>query len=266
MPHLEREDGKLHYEVQGEGETTIVLSHGFGIAGDVWRDVVAELTGEYQVVTYDQRCCGDSDKSFSDVSVSAQGSDLLALCDEVGANSVVLNGWSFGGAVVVDAGAKLGEQLKGLVLTGGASPRYTQADGFPHGGTQTDVAATVEALGADAAAVLDSIYRDAVFVADVNESIKDWCVALASKSSRQGDQALNELAASDQREIMKALTCPALIIHGVDDAVVPFGIGEFASKTLSNATLVAIESCGHAPFLEYPSDYMNYLKSFLKEL
>lgn len=266
MSYLERDGSKLHYEVQGSGDITVVLSHGFGIAGEVWRDVAAALADDFQVVTYDQRCCGDSDKDFTDVSVESQGDDLVALCDAVGADSVVLNGWSFGGAVVVDAGSKLGDRLKGLVLTGGASPRYTQAEGFPHGGTEADVAATVEALGTDAAAVLDSIYRDAVFVAEVDDSVKDWCVALASKSSRNGDEALNELARTDQRAIMQALGCPALVIHGVDDAVVPFGIGEFASKTLNNATLAAMEGCGHAPFLESPNEYLNHLKSFLKGL
>ena len=61
----------------------------------------------------------------------------------------MLNGWSLGGAVAIDAAARLGSRLAGLVLTCGATPRYTRGDDFPYGGTAADVAATVAALRAD---------------------------------------------------------------------------------------------------------------------
>ena len=95
---------------------------------------------------FDHHGCGHSDKDFDDVSIEALGSDVVRLADHLGLQGVVLDGWSLGGAVVVDAAAKLGGRLAGLVLTGGASPHYLQGDGWAHGGTRDVFDQTLAAL------------------------------------------------------------------------------------------------------------------------
>jgi non-heme chloroperoxidase len=82
----------------------VVLSHGWGMNARAWDDVTARLCDAgHSVLVYDHRACGHSDKDFRDVSIDALGSDVVALCDHLALSSVVLNGWSLGGAVVVDA-------------------------------------------------------------------------------------------------------------------------------------------------------------------
>ena len=268
MPHLEVDGGRLHYEQHGEpAALAIVLAHGFGMAGAVWEHTVAALLaqGRY-VITYDQRCCGESDKAFSDVTIDAQGNDIVALCDHLNLESVILNGWSLGGALVVDAAAKLGSRVAGLVLTGGATPRYTQADGFPHGGVAADVEATVAALQADRPGFLRTLYYDGVFAMDVGETVKKWCFDMAMQESPEGDAALGELADVDQRQLLSEITCPALVLHGDQDGVVPIGIGEVAAQDLANAEFVVMKGCGHAPFLEDQTTYHSRLLGFVEKL
>ena len=265
MSYLAVKEGQLFYELHGKASSpTVMLVHGFGMAGVVWEQNVLALTAAgYSVVTFDQRCCGKSDKNFTDVSISAMGDDIVALCDELGLSSVILNGWSLGGALVVDAASKLGGRLKGLILTGGATPRYTQADGFPHGGTPEDVAETVAALRADRSAFLKGLYFEGVFSTDVGESVKQRCLDIAMQESPEGDAALGELGTVDQREQMLSISCPSLVLHGVEDGVVPIGIGEVAASLLQNSEMIVMAGCGHAPFLEDKEAYNHHVISFL---
>ncbi|MEZ5596907.1 MAG: alpha/beta fold hydrolase [Pseudomonadales bacterium] len=245
----------------------VVLSHGWGMGARAWDDVTAGLCDAgWPVLVYDHRACGQSDKDFRDVSIAALGSDLVALCEHLALGSVVLNGWSLGGAVVVDAAVKLGSRVRGLVLTGGATPRYTQADGFPHGGTAADVAATVTALRADRVNFLQGLYTQGVFAAPVSEAVKQAAVNLALQAGPAADASLGALAHIDQRDAMRSLGMPALVITGDQDGVVPPGIAEFAANLLPGGRLAVMTGCGHAPFLEDHGAYATLLHGFLSEI
>lgn len=264
MGRLRVEGDKEIYFEHHPGERTVVLSHGWGMGCRVWDDVVARLQDAgFGAVAYDHRCCGASDKDFEDVSIEALGADLVALCRHLALEQPVLNGWSLGGAVVVEAAVRLGANLGGLVLTAGATPRYTQADGFPHGGLPADVMATVAALRGGRVNFLRTLYFDGVFAQDVGEAVKQHCWRIALKASPGADASLAALATLDQREAMAGLDCPALVVVGAADGVVPASIGRFAADTLAHAELAEFEGCGHAPFLEDPERYHSALLNFL---
>lgn len=256
MGMLTREGGRqIYFEHYAGRGPAVVLSHGWGMGCRAWDDTIARLTDRgHAVVAYDHRGCGRSDKDFVDVSIEALGDDVVALCKHLALGDVVLNGWSLGGAVVVDAATKLGAALRGLVLTVGATPRYTQADGFPHGGRPEDVAATVAALRAGRIAFLKGLYFGGVFAVDVGDDVKQRCWQIALEASPGADASLGALARLDQRKALAAIAAPALVVVGARDGVVPPGIGRAAAALLPNATLCELD-CGHAPFLELPDAY-----------
>ncbi|MBT5154724.1 MAG: alpha/beta hydrolase, partial [Gammaproteobacteria bacterium] len=67
----------------------------------------------------------------------------------------------------------------------------------------------------------------------------------------------------DQREQIGKISCPSLVLHGVEDGVVPIGIGEFAASLLQNAEMEVMAGCGHAPFLEDTETYNRHVIAFL---
>lgn len=257
----------IYYEHQVRGNQTVVLSHGWGMGCRVWDNTVAALNDAgISTVAYDHRACGKSDKDFADVSIEALGRDVVALCDHLQLRAPVLNGWSLGGAVVVNAASHLGGRLGGLVLTAAASPRFTSATDFPHGGTSADVAGTVSALRADRVNFLQGLYHGAVFVQEVSLNVKDWCVRIALEASSAADASLAALATLDQRAALRDITAPSLVVIGAQDAVVSPGIGHAAAACLSNHKKLELNPCGHAPFLEHPAAYHSALLDFLRSL
>jgi pimeloyl-[acyl-carrier protein] methyl ester esterase len=255
---------RIWYEYLPSGTATVVLVHGWGMSGRVWDSTVAALLDAgIGVIRYDQRCCGRSDREFADVSIEALGADLAALCEQLAPPAPILNGWSLGGAVVVDAAARMGSSVAGLVLTCGATPRYTRAGDFPFGGTVDDVAATVAALRADRPTFLRNLYYQGVFARDVGDGIRERCVRIALQASSGADASLAALADLDQRSLLPTIAVPVLVVLGARDGVVAPDIGRFAAQQLPDAELLELPDCGHAPFLEDPQTYHDALLRFV---
>lgn len=267
MSRFQLENGSLFYNyTEGKGPT-LVLSHGFGMSSRVFQPLAEAISQQgFGVLVYDQRCCGESDSQFTDVTVASQGKDLADLVDHLSLDHVVLNGWSFGGAVVLNAASRLGEQVVGLISTAGAMPRYTQTDDFPHGGMVEDVDATVAAIGADRETVLRGLYYEGVFVAPVHDSIKQLCYEIAIEATPGADAALSDLARADQRTELASLSCPGLILHGDSDGVVPLAISQAAVEIMPNCELVTLPGVGHAPFFEAEDAYLEHVLGFLKKV
>jgi pimeloyl-[acyl-carrier protein] methyl ester esterase len=264
MAYLQVEgERSVYYEhYRGRGRP-IVLVHGWGMSCRAWDTTLVALQANGNaVVAFDQRGCGQSDKDFDEVSVATSGSDIVRLADRLGLEGVVLNGWSLGGAVVMDAASKLGARCAGVVLTCGATPRYVQAPDFPHGGPPESVAQTVAALRADRATFLHGLAR-VVCAKSPGIAVEDWMWSIFMQTSPSADLALAELASVDQREILKRLAVPLLSIVGGKDVFVAPDIGRLAAKMAQRGRVSEYAECGHAPFLEDPARYQRELIEFV---
>lgn len=267
MPTLAVENDRvLHYEFHTGAKRPVVLIHGWGASTRVWDTVTAALTDAgHAVLAFDQRGCGQSDKDFAANDVAVGIEDALKLIDHVGLEGAVLNGWSFGGAVAVGAAHSLGARCAGVVLTGGATPRYVQAEDFPHGGTAADVAGTVAALRADRPGFLYQL-ATAVCAQEPAEGINDWLRMIFWQTSPVADAALASLGTLDQRAELSSLPMPVLSMIGSADGFVDPEIGRIAAEMAPKGRLSEYEGVGHAPFLEAPERYRAELFDFIAGL
>ena len=254
------------YRSNSSGGPVMVLVHGWGMSTQCWDPILPDLKAAgLGIVALDHRGCGRSDKTFEDVSIGAIADDVVALLDHLNIDQAILNGWSLGGAVVVDAAAKLGGRCKGLVLTGGATPVYTKKSDFEHGGTAEDVAGTVQAYETNRIDFLQGLSQ-IVCVTEVGANIENWFYQIFLQASPFAGATLGELATSDQRDTLMGLDIPIASIFGSEDGFVAPAICRWVGENHPRARNVEFAGVGHAPFIEASEEYLEAVREFVGEI
>jgi len=266
MAYLQREHNKrVYYEDYGTGDVALVLVHGWGMGVRIWDYSLSTLVSAgWRVIAIDHRGCGKSDKDFSDMGVNAIARDIVALTTQLGLSKVVLNGWSLGGAVVVEAARQLGSTCTGLILTCGATPCYLQKLDYKYGGTDEALAGTLEAMRVDRVNFLVGL-AGGVCASDVSQTVIDWMWAMFMESSPLAAQALGDLGPLDQRQILNELNIPILSLVGSHDAVVDPEVCRSVANYNAAVKVIEFKDSGHAPFIDETALYNDTVLSFLGE-
>ncbi|MGH8671279.1 MAG: alpha/beta fold hydrolase, partial [Burkholderiales bacterium] len=116
----------LHVEVSGSGPD-LVLLHGWGMHGAVWREVATALSRSYRVHVADLPGYG--------LSPSCHPYTLDALVEKLAAAfppRICLCGWSLGGQLAAAWALRFPSQIERLALVA-ATPRFTNGEGWEFG-------------------------------------------------------------------------------------------------------------------------------------
>ncbi|WP_164844077.1 alpha/beta fold hydrolase [Croceicoccus ponticola] len=266
MAFLETDVGRIHYDhYRSDRAATMVLIHGWGMSGEFWNSAVEALAATgYGAIVIDHRGCGRSDRAFRDMSIDAIAADVAAIVGQCSVDQVVLNGWSLGAAIAVAAASRLGAKVAGLVLTCGATPRYTQADDFPHGGKPEDVLAIAGAITADRPGFFRMLAQGAA-AEGANPALTDWFERAFLASGPRASQTLMDLVTLDQRDILSSFAFPVLSIGGKKDGIADPAIAGFAANCARNGKVLMFET-GHSPHLEDPARYNAAIIEFMESL
>jgi pimeloyl-ACP methyl ester carboxylesterase len=119
-------DGKLYYEMAGEGET-LVLVHAGIVDSRMWDDQWDAFTRRFRVIRYDMRGFGKSDPAQGPVSRRAE---LYRLLTELKVERAALLGTSLGGETVVDLALEHPEMASALIVVS-AVPSGFELQGEP---------------------------------------------------------------------------------------------------------------------------------------
>ena len=270
MAYLERDSGnesgkRIYFEDYGSGASAVLLIHGWGASVRTWDfNLNALRSAGHRVVLLDHRGCGSSDKDFEDVSIEAIASDVVALVNHLSLERVILNGWSLGGAVAMQAAADLGSTCVGIVSTCGATPAYIQKPDYPHGGDPAAMPETIAAMEANRAEFLWGLTQG-VAAKPLGDATLRWLWQIFMEGSPAAGASLAALGPLDQRELLKGLKCPMLVCVGGQDAVVDPDIPRSVPQFNQNARVHEFSECGHAPHMEDAPTYNQALIEFIGE-
>lgn len=115
MPKLHINGIDLHYERTGEGRP-IVLVHGLGSSSRDWEMQVPFFSKHYQVISFDLRGHGQSQKPSGPYSMSLFAKDTAGLVKSLGVAPVHVVGISLGGMIAFQLAVDYPELIKSLVI------------------------------------------------------------------------------------------------------------------------------------------------------
>lgn len=170
-------------------------------------------------------------------------------------NQVVLIGNSLGGHVGLVFTAAHQQYVKALVLTG-SSGLYENAFGgsFPRRESYDYVREKVEFTFYDPATATKELV-DEVFKS-INDRSRVIRILALAKSAIRHNMA---------KELPK-ITIPVSLIWGRQDKITPPEVAVEFHELLPNSELNWVDECGHAPMMEKPEVFNQYLDKFLNRI
>jgi pimeloyl-ACP methyl ester carboxylesterase len=264
----------LHYKIYGTGNPVLCL-HGFGASLYSWRNFVAPLSKDYQLILIDLKGAGNSPKPPDSHYSTQDHADLIyKFILDHDLKNLTLVGNSFGGALSLLLSIMLLEKepgrLRALILIDPGAykqyiPGYLKLIGVPLLG-----AAAVYLIPARcmAKSILKLAYYDPKKIAE--EQIAAYAAPIASPG---GKHALLETGKRIIPPNINALTAkykdisvPTLIIWGEQDKIISPDAGVLLDQAIPNSTLNWIDQCGHVPQEEKPEATVALVLDFLQGL
>ena len=107
------------------------------------------------------------------------------------------------------------------------------------------------------------IYPGHPNLAEIRNTVLQMALNIGEK--KYLNQVKAQLERPSSKKDLKNITCPTLIIAGMEDKVCPVALHQTMSDMIPNATLVILEKCGHLSTLEQPKAVNRSIRMWLNK-
>ncbi|GIK40348.1 MAG: hydrolase [Chloroflexota bacterium] len=258
-------EGKLYYEVAGEGEP-LVLSHAGFVDSRMWDDQWHDFSQHYRVIRFDMRGFGKSDPAEAPIT---RRDDLYHLLKQLNIGRATLLGCSMSGEIILDFALEHPEIVSALVVVS-AVPSGFELRGEPPRYLMEMMAAIQQGDLALASELQNRIWIDGPFrqPEQVDPLVRERAaemnrIALANQTMTKVDASpLNPLNPPAVQRL-KEIRVPTLIIAGGLDHPEILRAAEVMTATIPGARKVIIPDCAHMPNMEKPGQFNHVVLDFL---
>lgn len=256
MSHYDKltlKDGSsLYFKDWGEGQP-VVFSHGWPLTADAFEDQMFFLGQKgFRVIAHDRRGHGRSSQTWDGNNMDQYADDLAELTAHLNLKEAIHVGHSTGGGEVARYIGRHGtDRVAKAVLISAVPPIMLKTDFNPNG-VPIDVFDGIrEGVRANRADFFKELtlafYGYNRSGAKISEGVRE---SFVEQGMQGGIKALYDcikaFSETDQREDLKKMTIPTLVIHGDDDQIVPFETcGKITAATLPDATFKVYEGGSH---------------------
>ena len=257
----EREGVRLHYEVYGAGEPTVLLLPTWSIIHSRhWKMQIPYLARHARVVTFDGRGNGRSDRPPQGYDEHEFAADALAVLDATGTQSATLVSLSLGAQRGLILAAEHPERVDAAVFICPAVPlgdppaertqhRWDEELETDEGWAKYNRSYWLR----DYRGFLEFFFSRMFTEPHSTKPIED-CIGWGLETTPEtlvATELGKGLDPDTTRELAAGLGCPVLVIQGTEDAITGPGRG-IALAEATGGELVLLEGSGHAPHVRDP--------------
>lgn len=245
---------KIYFEVHGEGDTLVLLHHGFGCT-KMWDKIYPHLVDAgYRVVMYDRRGYGRSEKDadfrafwFSDQFRSKGVEELRSLINYLGLAAFHIVGQCEGGAIGLEYAFNHPERIKTIAVS--STLCYS---------TET-ILEFMRSKNLPPFQEMES---------DLRERLIEWhgeehAETFYNTQFRMGGGAYGT-GRFDFRNTLSQINCPALVIYPDRSFLFDVEQGVSMYRHLPRGELAVLPACGHNTYEHRPKEYASLVLEFLK--
>lgn len=255
-------DVRLYYETFGSGEA-IVFVHGGGTSHEFWEQQMYDLVDDYQVVAYDLRGHGESDKPPTGHNFDRFTDDLEMLVKHLQLENVTIVCHAVGGYVGMNYTLRNPDTVARLLLVS-SGIRWLGSD-VERGGFSLEFWKEYsEGLAVDkieaTAKVVDSVF----FYKEPGQATKQEIINTMMKWPLCATKQIAESAKKINFEgKLGAIKIPVLIAHGLHDRKQRFSGASYLCDNFPNGKLITFEQSAHLPPLEEVEKFNRVLRDFM---
>ena len=245
-------------EAGGGAETPLIFLHGVGSDKSVWRPQLEHFGRTRRTLAFDYPGYCESDPARVDADHDDFAEAILAALDALGIGRPHVCGLSLGGVVAIALHAAAPERIASLVI----------ADSFavhPEGRTIHDRSVNASmALGMRALAE----QRAPLLLASTTpETVRDEVIATMAAIDPQAYRiGARAVWLADQRERVRHLRVPTLILVGSEDPVTTPALSEELAGLIPGSRLSVIAGASHLANLDKPAEFNAEIDAFLNEV
>ena len=265
MPEVTVGDIGIHYETFGEGETILLIA-GLGACAKVWFRQIPYLSRSYQVLAFDNRGAGASDKPDVPYSMGMLAADTVGLLDALDIEKAHVYGVSMGGMIAQELALRHPERVTTIVLGG------TTCGGDERILPSTETIALLfdperwERLAPDERTRGSLPFNLSQAFIEGNPDLIEEYVAMVAENSpppyayaRQREAVITH----NTCDRLPMISVPTLVISGSADRQVPVDNSTLLASRIPGAELVILEGMGHGFFIEAAEEASRAILGFL---
>jgi sigma-B regulation protein RsbQ len=253
-------------KITGNGTRPVLFAHGFGCDQNMWRFITPAFEKDYKIVLFDYVGCGKSDlEAYNEErysTLNGYAEDIIEICNELDLKDVVFIGHSVSSMVGVIAYIQAPELFERLILVC-PSPRYINDIGYVGGFEKKDLEDLLDVMDSNYIGWVSFLAPIVMKNPDVPELTEELQKSFCSIEPSITKKFAEVTFFSDNRNDLKKIKIPTLILQCSDDAIAPDEVGDFVHENISGSTLSKMHATGHCPHMSHPQETIDKMNEFL---
>ena len=231
MPEVKVNDIQVYYEIHGEGELLVFIA---GLGSDLSEngEIIGWLAQKYQVLAFDNRGVGRTDKPDIPYSIEMMANDTTELMQSLGMRQANILGISMGGRIALALALAHPERVKKLILVSTSAQTTKRNRWMPLLGRVSTLP------------IFRSKYPQPYY---------------AHIRQRQASSAYN---CADR---LHELHMPTVILHGKKDSIVPYPVAQELHAAIQGSKLITFEGGHLFSLMKERQPFLDAIATFLEE-